>query len=135
MIKKTMTYTDYNGNERTEDFYFHLNKAEITKMEMSTQGGMAERIQRIVAAQDQPAIIEVFEDLIQKSYGVKTPDGKGFVKRKEDLEAFIATEAYSDLFMELATNADAASEFVNGIIPADLAKQLEKNNKKPAAKN
>ena len=126
MIKKTMTYTDYNGNQRTEDFYFHLNKAEITKMEMSTAGGMAEKIQRIVAAQDQPAIIAVFEDLIQKSYGVKTPDGKGFVKRKEDLEAFVATEAYSDLFMELATNTEAASEFVNGIVPADLAKQIDK---------
>lgn len=125
MIKKTMTYTDYNGNERTEDFYFHLNKAEIMRMEMSTSGGLAERIQRIVAAQDQPAIIAVFEDLIQKSFGVKTPDGKGFLKRPEDLEAFVATEAYSDLFMELATNADAASEFVNGIVPADLAKQAE----------
>lgn len=134
MIKKTLTYTDYNGNERTEDFYFHLNKAEITKMEMSTAGGMAEKIQRIVAAQDQPAIIAVFEDLIQRSYGVKTPDGKGFVKRPEDLEAFVATEAYSDLFMELATNADAASEFVNGIVPADLAKQMEKNEKKSAKK-
>ena len=131
MIKKTLTYTDYNGNERTEDFYFHLNKAEITKLEMSTTGGMAEKIQRIVAAQDQPAIIAVFEDLIQRSFGIKTPDGKGFLKRKEDLEAFISTEAYSDLFMELATNSDAASEFINGIVPADLAKQLDKQNVVP----
>lgn len=127
MIKKTITYTDFNGGERTEDFYFHLTKAEITKMEMSVNGGMAERIQRIVSAQDQPAIIEVFEDLIKKSYGVKTPDGRGFVKRKEDLEAFMATEAYSQLFMELATDSDAASKFVNGIIPADLSKQISAN--------
>lgn len=127
MIKKTITYTDFNGGERTEDFYFHLTKAEITKMEMSVNGGMAERIQRIVSAQDQPAIIEVFEDLIKKSYGVKTPDGRGFVKRKEDLEAFMATEAYSQLFMELATDADAAQKFVNGIIPADLSKQIAAN--------
>lgn len=127
MIKKTITYTDFNGGERTEDFYFHLTKAEITKMEMSVNGGMAERIQRIVSAQDQPAIIEVFEDLIKKSYGVKTPDGRGFVKRKEDLEAFMATEAYSQLFMELATDSDAASKFVNGIIPSDLSKQIAAN--------
>lgn len=127
MIKKTITYTDFNGGERTEDFYFHLTKAEITKMEMSVNGGMAERIQRIVSAQDQPAIIEVFEDLIKKSYGVKTPDGRGFVKRKEDLEAFMATEAYSQLFMELATDADAAGKFVNGIVPADLSKQIAAN--------
>ena len=127
MIKKTITYTDFNGGERTEDFYFHLTKAEITKMEMSVNGGMAERIQRIVSAQDQPAIIEVFEDLIKKSYGVKTPDGRGFVKRKEDLEAFMSTEAYSQLFMELATDADAAAKFVNGIVPADLSKQIAAN--------
>lgn len=128
MLKKTMTYTDFNGEKRTEDFYFNLTKAEIMKMEMGVSGGLAEMIQRIVAAQDQPAIISVFEDLIQKAYGVKTPDGRGFVKRKEDLEAFIATEAYSDMFMELATDADKASEFVNGIIPAEMAAELEKSN-------
>lgn len=127
MIKKTITYTDFNGGERTEDFYFHLTKAEIAKMEMSVNGGMAERIQRIVSAQDQPAIIEVFEDLIKKAYGVKTPDGRGFVKRKEDLEAFMATEAYSQLFMELATDADAGAKFVNGIVPADFRKQIAAN--------
>lgn len=122
MLKKTITYTDYNGNQRTKDFYFNLNKAEIMRMEMSTRGGMAERIQRIVDAQDTPAIIEIFEDLIQKSYGVKTAEG-GFIKRPEDLEAFMATEAYSELFMELATDADAAANFINGIVPAEVAKQ------------
>ena len=121
MIKKTITYNDYNGVERTEDFYFNLNKAELMKMEMAIKGGMAEMIQRIVAAQDAPAIIEVFEDLIKRSYGVKTPDGRGFVKRVADLEEFMATEAYSNLFMELATDADKAAEFVNGIVPADAA--------------
>lgn len=123
MIKKTITYTDFNGNERTEDFYFNLTKAEITKMELSTKGGLAEMIQRIVAAQDTPAIIEVFEDLIKRSFGVKTPDGRGFSKKAEDLDAFMATEAYSQLFMELATDADAAAKFVNGVVPADMAKQ------------
>lgn len=123
MIKKTITYSDFNGTERTEDFYFNLTKAEITKMELSIKGGLAEMIQRIVAAQDTPAIIDVFEDLIKRSYGVKTPDGRGFVKRADDLEAFMATEAYSQLFMELATDADAAAKFVNGVVPADMAKQ------------
>lgn len=119
MIKKTITYIDYNGNERTEDFYFNLNKAEIARMEMSTKGGMAEMINRIVAAQDVPSLISVFEEMIQKSYGIKTPDGRGFVKRREDLESFMATEAYSQLFMELVTDADAAAEFLNKIIPND----------------
>ena len=134
MIKKTLTYTDFNGNERTEDFYFNLTKAEIMKMEMGTKGGFAEMIQRIIAAQDQPAIIEVFEDLIKKSYGVKTPDGKGFRKVREDLEEFMATEAYSDLFMELATDAEKASEFINGVIPADMAKQAAASGLMPAIK-
>lgn len=127
MIKKTMTYTDYNGNKRTEDFYFNLNKAEVAKMEMSTAGGLAEKINRIIEAQDVPALIEIFEELIQKSYGVKTPDGRGFTKKKDDLEAFMATEAYSDLFMELATDDKAAEAFVNGIIPANLNKDSASN--------
>lgn len=130
MIKKTITYTDFNGNERTEDAYFNLTKAEITKMELSIKGGLAEMIKRIVDAQDTPAIIEVFEDLIKRSYGVKTPDGRGFLKRPEDLEAFMATEAYSQLFMELATDAEAAAAFVNGVVPADMAKQIAAENAK-----
>lgn len=124
MRKETITFTDYNGNERTRDYYFNLNKAEIMKMEMSTAGGLAERIQRVVDTQDQPAIIQIFEDLIQKAYGVKTPDG-GFVKRQSDLEEFVSTEAYSELFMKLATDADAAAKFINGIVPADMAKEVE----------
>ena len=125
MIKKTIPYTDYNGVERKEDFYFNLTKAEIMEMEMSTKGGLAEMIQRIVAAQDQPAIIKIFKDLIVKAYGVKSPDGKRFIKNQEIVDEFVQTEAYSQLFMELATDADAAAKFVNGIVPADMAKQLE----------
>lgn len=118
MLKKTITYTDYNGSERTEDFYFNLTKAEIMEMEMSTSGGLTEMINRIVAAQDAPAIIDIFKKLILKAYGVKSPDGKRFVKSEELSTEFSQTEAYSQLFMELATNADEASKFVNGIVPS-----------------
>ena len=117
-IKKTITYTDYNGTERTEDFYFNLSKAELMEMEMSTTGGMIELIQRIVASQDSPAIIKIFKDLIMKAYGEKSLDGKRFIKSEEISNAFAQTEAYSQLFMELATDADAAAKFVNGIIPS-----------------
>lgn len=116
MLKKTITYTDYNGTERTEDFYFNLSKAEVMEMEMSTTGGMAETIQRIVAAQDAPAIIKIFKELVLKAYGEKSPDGKRFIKNDEIREAFSQTEAYSILFMELATDADAAAKFINGVI-------------------
>lgn len=124
MIKETITYTDYNNVERTEDFYFNLTKAEIMEMEMSTKGGLAETIQRIVAAQDQPAIIKIFKDLIIKAYGVKSLDGKRFIKNEDVVNEFVQTEAYSQMFMKLATDADAAAKFVNGIVPADMAKQM-----------
>ena len=117
MLKKTITFTDYNGVERTEDHYFNLTKAEVMEMEMSTSGGLAEMIQRIVAAQDAPAIIKIFKDLVLKAYGQKSPDGRRFIKTEELRKEFEQTEAYSQLFMELATDADAAATFVNGIIP------------------
>lgn len=121
MIKKTIKYTDYNGAERTEDFYFNLSKAEIMEMELSTAGGLAEMIQKIVDSNDAPSIIKIFKDLVLKAYGEKSPDGKYFEKSDEIARRFSQTEAYSILFMELATDADAAQKFVNGIIPADLS--------------
>lgn len=130
MLKKTITYTDYNGAERTEDFYFNLSKAEITEMEMGVKGGLTETITRIVAAQDSPAIIKIFKDLILKAYGVKSPDGKRFEKSEELSTEFAQTEAYSNLFMELAFDANKAAEFINGIVPADLAKEAAKEAKK-----
>lgn len=122
MIKKTITYTDYNDVQRTEDFYFNLTKAELMEMELATSGGLAEMIQNIVNAKDQPAIIKVFKDLLLKAYGVKSPDGKRFMKSPELTAAFVETEAYSELFMELATNSEAAAAFVNGIVPANMSK-------------
>ena len=115
MLKKTITYTDYNDVERTEDFYFNLTKAELMEMEMGAVGGLSGMIEKIVSAKDAPAIIKVFKELVLKAYGEKSADGKRFIKSKEISDAFSQTEAYSQLFMELATDADAASKFVNGI--------------------
>ena len=120
MLKKTIEYVDYNGVERKEDFYFNLTKAEIMEMEMSTEGGLAEMIEKIVATQNTPAIIKIFKQLVLKAYGEKSPDGKRFIKSEELSNAFEQTEAYSELFMELATDADAAAKFVNGIVPSDI---------------
>lgn len=134
MLKKTIAYTDYNGVERKEDFYFNLSKAEIMEMEMSTSGGLTEMISKIVAAQDTPAIIKLFKDLVLRAYGEKSLDGKRFVKIDENgiplSREFSQTEAYSVLFMELATDAEAASEFVNGIVPADVSKAAQEEAKK-----
>lgn len=133
MLKKTVTYTDYNGVERTEDFYFNLTKAEILEMELGTSGGLAEMIQKVIAAQDGPTIIKIFKDLVLKAYGEKTPDGKRFVKSEEVKTEFTQTEAYSIIFMELASDADAASAFVEGIIPSDMQNDVKKAQMQIAA--
>ena len=117
MLKKTITYTDYNGVERTEDFLFNLSEAELIEMELSRAAGLSATLKRIVDAQDTASIIKEFKDILFKSYGEKSDDGKRFVKSKALSEAFSQTEAYSKLFMELATNADAAAEFINGLMP------------------
>lgn len=120
MLKKTITFTDYDGNERTEHFWFNLSKAEIMEMELLTEGGMEQMIQNVIDAQDVPTLVKLFKDLILKSYGEKSPDGRRFIKNDKLTEEFTQTEAYSQLFMELATDADAATKFVNGIIPDDI---------------
>lgn len=123
MLKKSITYTDYNGAERTEDFYFNLSKAELMEMQNSTAGGLAEAITKIIAAQDEPAIFKLFKEIILKAYGEKSADGKRFVKSDEISTAFSQTEAYSELLVELSTDSDKAAEFVNKVIPAGLAKE------------
>lgn len=125
MIKKTLTYTDYDGVERTEDFYFNLTEAELVEMELSIDGGMQKKIEKIMNSKDMKQIIEVFKDLILRSYGEKSDDGKRFIKNKEITEAFTQTEAYSMLFMKLATDEKEASDFVNGILPAKFREAVE----------
>lgn len=117
MIKKAIKYVDFDGNERTETFYFNLTKAECMEMELSTSGGLEATVKRIVEAKDNKMIVDTFKDLILKAYGEKSPDGKYFYKSPEISAKFAATEAYSELFMELSSNADEATKFFNGIIP------------------
>lgn len=129
MLKKTITYTDYNGVERTENFYFALNKAEIFDMETSVTGGMRQLLQNIMDKQDIPKIIDTFKKLIRMSYGEKSPDGRRFIKSEELTEAFVQTEAYSELYMELIGDAVKAAAFINGIVPSDIAKGIEEQQK------
>ena len=126
MLKKTIKYKDFNGNEREEDFYFNLMQSEIAELELSTVGGFTESIQKIIQTQDGPEIIKQFKKIILKSYGEKSADGKRFIKSDELSESFSQTNAYSELFMELATDDEAASAFINGIVPDEL-KQDENN--------
>ncbi len=133
MLKQTRTYVDFDGNKRTEDFWFHLTKAEITELQLSVDGGLQEMIRRMVAAQDAPQIIKLMKEFVQLSYGVKSADGKRFEKSPELTAAFTQTQAYSDIFMELAFDDEAAAKFIQGVVPADMAEavasaQLEVSN-------
>lgn len=130
MLKKLIKYTDYDGRERSENFYFYMSKAELMEMELGTVGGMQNLIQLIIDKQDIPKIMEAFKTIILKAYGEKSADGRRFVKSKELSEAFSQTEAYSNLYMELITDADAAAVFINGIVPEDVAAAARSARKK-----
>lgn len=123
MLKKTISYTDYDGNQRTEDFYFNLSKAEITEMELSMEGGMRAYIQRIIAAKSQLELVKLFKDVVLKSYGKKSADGRLFMKNDAIRAEFEAHPAYSMIYMDLVTDEANASAFVNGIMPADMPNQ------------
>lgn len=124
MLKKIITYTDYNGVERTEPFYFNLSKAELMEMELGVTGGMTEMLDKIIAAKDAPSLMKTFKEMIMKSYGIKSDDGKRLIKSEELSIAFTQTEAYSVLFMELITDDKAAADFVNGIIPNEIQTEV-----------
>ena len=131
MLKKTITYEDYDGNTRTEDLYFYLSKAELMEMELSTPGGLAKKLESITKAQNGAEIVKVFKDIILNAYGEKSDDGKSFIKKKNGVrlcEEFEQTEAYNQLFTELIMDPDKAALFINGIMPKDLAGEANNLN-------
>lgn len=124
MIKKTVTYTDYNGKDRTEDFYFDLPMDRVVELMVSRDGGILEFLDRIVKEKDQQAIIKYFKDFLRLTYGEKTDDGHYFIQNDEVFEKFKSTAAYTKIFMELAFDADAAADFINKVIPPDVAEKI-----------
>ena len=128
MVVEKIKYTDFNGLEREEEFMFNLTEAEITEMELTTDGGLSDSIKKIIAAQDTPQIIKVFKMLLLKSYGEKSADGRRFVKSDKLSEEFAQTNAYSQLFMKLATDDKAAVAFINGIMPDSMQEKVAGNN-------
>lgn len=120
MITKEITFTDYNGQERKEKYQFNFTKAELTEMELSVNGGLSAMMERIKETDDRPELMRIFKDLILKAYGIKSADGKRFIKSEELRTKFSQTEAYSELYMELVTDTNAAITFFNGLIPSNL---------------
>lgn len=133
MYKKTITFPNYNGEEVTESFYFNLTKAELLEMEMEQPGGMMEYLNTLIESKDANEILKIFKNLIRRSVGKKSADGRRFVKNEEITNDFMQTEAYSQLFMELATDAEEGARFINGIIPQDVAKEVAKEKAKDSA--
>lgn len=120
MLKKTITYKNFDNETVTDDFYFNLTKAELVELEVSEKEGIAETLQAIVNAEDRAMIIEYFKKIILLAYGERSSDGRKFIKSPDIANAFSHTEAYSELFMELSSDANAATVFVKGIMPANL---------------
>lgn len=120
MLKRNITFTDFNDKEVTETLYFNLSKSEMIEMEMMAEGGFAESLQRIVEAKDVAKLIVEFKKIILASYGEKSDDGKRFIKNEKLREEFSQTAAYNALFMELATDDNAATEFITGVLPKDI---------------
>lgn len=130
MLKKTITYTDYDGMERTEDFWFNLSKTELTKLDAELPGGVLGVLRKIIDKKDRKALVDFIETLILRSYGEKTLDGKRFVKTPEMAEEFMQTPAYDELFMSILSDTDSQTSFINGIIPQSMAKEIEATDKK-----
>lgn len=130
MFTKTIEYEDYDGNVRKEPFYFNLNKAELMEMQFTGPGGLEKKLKTIINSLDGEEMMKTFKEIILKSYGEKSLDGKRFIKKAPDghllADDFEQTEAYSQLFMELVIDADKMAEFINGIIPASLAAEIDK---------
>lgn len=129
MRKETITYTDYNNVTRTEDFFFNLNEAELTALQYGVDGGLKEMLERIVKSNDNKQIMACFHELIAKSYGEKSSDGRRFVKSKELSEAFMQTEAYNELMLRFMTDANYSAEFINDVL-ADVTKRTKERNAK-----
>lgn len=117
MLKKTITYTDFNGTERTEDFFFNLTEAELVEMEYSDRRGFEEMVKEIINAKDNATIIKLTKQIVLDAYGQKSEDGRRFIKNDTIREEFSQTNAYSKLFMELASDDEAAAKFMEGIVP------------------
>ena len=127
MLAKKITYTNFNDEEVTETFYFNLSKAELIEMQFTTAGGLKERLESIVESKDRKLIMETFKDIIMRSYGEKSPDGK-YLDKGENMslaKRFVNTAAYDVLIMELFSDEKAAAKFFSAIIPKDLAAQAE----------
>ena len=138
MLKKSITFTDYNGNIRTEDHYFNLNDAEVVAMETSISGGLSAKLQTLIAEQNMPEIMKTIREIVDSSYGVKSADGKYFNKidgttGRKLIETFRETEAYSQLIMDLTFDSVEASNFVNGVMPANFEKKIQEYVRKQQA--
>lgn len=131
MLKKSITYTDFDGNEVTDTFYFNLTKSEVVELEASQQGGIEAFVKRVSAAQDNKTLLAEFKRIVLLAYGEKSPDGKRFIKNDELREEFSQTAAFDELFIDLISVEGSAVNFFKGLLPKDLTEAAEQNKVLP----
>ena len=135
MIKKTTTYTDFNGVTRTEDFYFNITEAELVEMEVGVEGGMRNLLEKIIRENDKKMIYEYLKKIVLTAYGEKSADGRRFVKSEELRNGFAPTEACSNIILDLCNGDNAASDFIKGVLPSKLSSQVEASANAELANN
>lgn len=130
MIKKTIKYEDFNGNTVEEDFYFHISKADLLEMEVGVEGGLSELLKKVAASENPKEILAHYKEIVLSSVGRKSEDGKRFVKTQEIRDEFAQSEAYSELLIELATDAEASAAWVRGVLPGNISIEEATEGKK-----
>lgn len=131
MLRKEVEYKDFDGNDRKDVLWFHLNEVEITEMDLETSGGLVKYMESIIDKNDVNQLITIFKDLLIRSYGERSMDGKHFYKDDKIRNEFVSSAAYPVLYMEMVSDADKAVEFINGIVPSNIREQMAKIENTP----
>ena len=130
MIKKTVKYVDFNGVDKSEDLYFNLTKTELNNLNFKHHGTYSDQLKAIVDNKDVKLVTELFAEIIQRGYGIKSEDGRNFRKSPEILYDFTTSAVYDALMTELLENADEAANLFVGMLPSDLQGQVKDEMKK-----
>lgn len=118
MLKRPIKYTDFNGKEVIEDFYFNLTQTELIELGLNETDTLTKAVASFEAG-NASGVVNEFKKIILAAYGVKSPDGRRFIKTAELREEFSQTAAYSALFMDIAIRDGAVDEFLQGVFPTD----------------
>ena len=116
MLKKIVKYIDFNGNERSDTLYFNLTDVEVARLEVKFPGGLEKYINNFNAEERPDEILDLFETVLEMSYGIKSEDGRHFRKPPENTRDFMESAVYTKIFFELLSDADVAADFFKAVV-------------------